>query len=575
MVYLLSRLGIVAQGFVFTVVSVIASASDISSVIISSDIPSKELGQSLFAQKCASCHSFVDDGVGPRLGTVTIDRNVDWLNAFIRNPDGVVKSGDADAVALFKKYKLVMPGFADLSNKEMTAILSYMHANNVQGVVRPAAAKNALIDPIEKRIGFSGINIAATTVAQLPASSSEHPLARVSKVASIPDTSSLFTLDMRGTLYELIGGQAKAFLDLKVKMPNFIDAPGMGSGFGSFAFHPNYEKNGLLYTAHSEKPNSKKADFGYDKSISVSVQWVITEWMTMKPGERPFSGTSREILRVDMPNNVHGIQELAFNPTAQQGDADYGMLYAGVGDGGGAQKGYGSITAPPTSIWGKIIRIDPLGSNSANHKYGIPEDNPVSTKYHSDWLGEVYAMGFRNPHRMSWDRKGRLFVSNIGQHAVESLYLVEMGSNSGWPYREGGFDIDVSKSMYDIFESHRNQKSAHYNDPIARYDHDEGNAIAGGFEYRGKKMPSLYNKFLFGDIVNGRLFEISLSEVRQGSQANISEVMLTIDGQRTTFLSYCKCSKIDLRLGMDSAGELFITTKHDGKIYSLSETFLF
>ena len=90
--------------------------------------------------------------------------------------------------------------------------------------------------------------------------------------------------------------------------------------------------------------------------------------------------------------------------------------------------------------FGKILRIDPLGTNSANGKYGIPASNPFVSDNNADTLGEIYAYGVRNPQRFAWDPKnGNMFIADIGQNIVEEISPVTAGANLGWNDWEGSF----------------------------------------------------------------------------------------------------------------------------------------
>ena len=129
--------------------------------------------------------------------------------------------------------------------------------------------------------------------------------------------------------------------------PKFIHKPGLATGFGSFAFHPDFQKNGLLYTTHVESPGSGKADFAYNDSIKVTLQWVLSEWKTETPNAFPFSGKSRELFRINMVGSFHGVQEITFNPLAKPGDEDYGLLYIGIGDGSSVEFGYPFLVHSP------------------------------------------------------------------------------------------------------------------------------------------------------------------------------------------------------------------------------------
>ena len=110
-----------------------------------------------------------------------------------------------------------------------------------------------------------------------------------------------------------------------------------------------------------------------------------------------------------MVGSFHGVQEITFNPLAKQGDEDYGLLYIGIGDGSSAEFGYPFLVHSPEKIWGSIIRIDPAGNNSANGQYGIPASNPFAKSKNPNTVREIYANGFRNPHRLTWTKKGQLW----------------------------------------------------------------------------------------------------------------------------------------------------------------------
>jgi glucose/arabinose dehydrogenase len=357
---------------------------------------------------------------------------------------------------------------------------------------------------------------------------------------------------------------------MAAEKPNFIHTPGLATGFGSFAFHPEFAKNGLLYTTHCEPAKTAKADFNFNDSIKVTLQWVVLEWKTQTPNTSPFKGASRELMRVDVESQIHGVQEVAFNPLAKPGSDDYGLLYIGIGDGGSAEHGYPFLCGSTEKIWGTVIRIDPKGTNSANGQYGIPAGNPFAESDNPNTVKEIFALGFRNPHRITWDEAGRMFIANIGHHNVENLYIIEAGNNCGWPTREGTFVIDPSQNMHNIYPLPPDDAKNNFTYPIAQYDHDEGNAISGGYDYTGKKLPQLKGKFLFGDIVKGRLFYIEMKDIKVGKQAPIQEIQVSVNGQITTLSKLCNSEKVDERFHRDRNGELLLTTKPDGKIYRIT-----
>lgn len=525
-------------------------------------------GKSSFENKCNSCHNFYYDGIGPQLAGITSENSVEWIRNFIKNPQGVIDSGDTTAQKLFKQYKAVMPSFASLPEEELNSILAYIHSK--KKYERPPVKEdtNDIKDPIPNSIETSDVVVDLKFIAQIPASSTDTPLARITKLDYQPNTGDLFIVDLRGKLYKLENGQPKVYMDMAALEPKFINQPGLATGFGSFTFHPEFTKNGLLYTAHTEPPGSAKADFSYPDSIPVLLQWVLTEWKTDAKAF-PFSGKGREMLRIDMPTGIHGMQEITFNRLAKPGDEDYGLLYIGIGDGGSAEVGHPLVSQIPQKIWGSIIRIDPSGKNSANGQYGIPPNNSFNKSDSTKTVREIYAYGFRNPHRLSWSKSGQLFAVNIGEHNIEALNMIKPGRFYGWPIREGTFLERFFNEKGKVYPLPPNDSIYHVTYPVAQLDHDESTAISGGFEYRGTAIPQLAGKYVFGDIASGKLFFVNMKDLNLGKQATIKKWNITLNGALTSLAQLCKNNRVEMRFGMDSKGELYILTKADGKVYKL------
>ncbi|UWX55643.1 PQQ-dependent sugar dehydrogenase [Maribacter litopenaei] len=207
-----------------------------------------------------------------------------------------------------------------------------------------------------------------------------------------------------------------------------------------------------------------------------------------------------------------------------------------------------------------------MGSNSDNGKYGIPSDNPFVGN--GEGIPEIWAYGFRNPHRISWDAKDplRMYVSNIGRHSLEEVNLVEKGRNYGWPNREGTFLFDSSANTEVVYPLPKDDGGYVY--PIIEYDHDEGNAVSGGYVYYGT-LDKLQGKYLFGDIPRGTIFIADVGNVSIGNQASIQKMEFLLNSKATTFNALLGGARVDLRWGMDSAGELYLFTKYDGKVYKV------
>jgi glucose/arabinose dehydrogenase len=240
-----------------------------------------------------------------------------------------------------------------------------------------------------------------------------------------------------------------------------------------------------------------------------------------------------------------------------------------IGDGGSVQVGYPFLLRGKETILGAILRIDPMGKNSMNGQYGIPPDNPLAQDQNTGALGEIYAYGFRNPHRITWSKSGEMLVFNIGQANIESINLIIPGQNYGWPTREGDFVFDPYGDLSKVYPLPANDSVYKITYPVAQYDHDEGMAISGGYEYWGTTIPLLKGKLLFGDIPTGRLFYLDMADIEQGKLAPIKEWRISIMGTQRTLKELCGTDRVDLHFGRDSRGELYILTKSDGKMYKL------
>ncbi|MGK0238002.1 MAG: glucose/arabinose dehydrogenase [Candidatus Pelagisphaera sp.] len=425
----------------------------------------------------------------------------------------------------------------------------------------------AVADPIAQ----SGLTVELKQFAEMPATSDAAPRARINAMTALRDGSGrLFVNDLRGKLYEVSSGEPKLYMDYAALVPDLHHKTGLGSGLGSVAFHPNFNSNGKFYTTHVEvtdPPRDSGQSRGFGRGWSAG---VVSEWTTSDPEADHFEGKRRELLRVALPTDVHGMQEISFNPNTKLGEADYGMLYVCLGEGGSMQTGRLGELRNLRSPLGCILRIDPAGTGSLIGDYGIPSDNPWANHEDPKVLGEIWCMGIRNPHRMTWDAggSGRMLFSDIGEMRVEEINIGEPGRDYGWPIREGvyRFDSATRHLVYDLSEVERNSEPD-LTYPVAQYDHTEGYAISGGGVYRGKNIPALYGKYIFGDIVSGRLFYVEESQLRFGSFAPVSEFNISIGGELMSLARLIGGGRVDLRLGWDAGGELYVFEKGLGIVY--------
>jgi len=534
-------------------------------------------GEELFEINCASCHEIEEAGIGPRLGGVTKVRTESELLAFIQNPAKVVESGDARAVAQYKQYKLMMPAFAYLKEAEIKAIIAYLdhetEAKNIAPLVVEVA--EAEVKRFAPPIQASPLRIELKDYVTIPPSTDKDlARTRIATMHAHPsgDGTQLVS-DQNGIIYRIKNGQVNAFLDIRPMLENFTPAPGLGTGLGSFAFHPDFMNNGLIYITYTEKPTGIVADYSYADSIKVSLQWVVSEWKTKDVSAAEFTGNHRKLLRIDVPNVVHGTQDIGFAPNLKKGDADYGMLYVGTGDGGSTIAKHPELPHNLRSLLGTIIRINPLGNNSPNGKYGIPADNPFYNNPDPKVRKEIWAYGFRNPHRLTfWDSpQGQvLLATEVGEKNVEEINLIEKGQDYGWNVREGNFAID-SRNL-DALTPVADGEAGPYRDPFAQYDHTDGNAISGGYVYEGP-LRALQDKLVFGDIIRGRLLYLDFGKGL--NDRTIYEMFVVLNGKTVAMKDIVPTPRLDLRITYDPfKKEMYLMTKGDGKIRKIVKAYL-
>ena len=367
----------------------------------------------------------------------------------------------------------------------------------------------------------------------------------------------VFVLDQTGKIWSLYvsgprSGQSSLLLDVSSRLvPLGLFATNYDErGLLGLAFHPDYQTNGLFYTFTSEPAAGHTPDFTTRKAPrsplktnEVEEQSVITEWHVN--GGIVDTRSARELLRIGKPQFNHNGGALAFGPDK--------LLYISLGDGGnendegsGHAAGGNAQSLAANNVLGKILRIDPLGRNSANHGYGIPVGNPFIGKTGAD---EIWARGFRNPYRMSFDTAtGKLWAGDVGQNDIEEADVVTRGRNYGWPVKEGTFLFDNGaclKPPHAFVYQDSPGVPSRFADPFAQYDHVDGAsvpetrvAIVGGFVYRGAKIPALTGRYIFGDYsaeigtaAAGHIFELDANnQVRELIAANRNPLALAVLG---------------------------------------------
>lgn len=481
------------------------------------------------------------------------------------------------------------------------------------GMVYAQITGNPIPQPIPKR----GLSVQIVDVARLPDSRDIRPRdqdvrqsgwARVSFVRELPD-GRRFVNDSRGVMYRLdADNRPVVYWNFHAEVP-FGVYNRLESGFIGFDFHPDFANNGLLYTVHSEHapnnpatPNFIPPGFTPDQ---VTYHNVITEWHVTNPAANTFEGTRRELLRVAhiVDTLTHPMGYVGFNPTAKPGSDDYSLLYTsgsdlGFSNGAGVHARNPDQTQRLDSVVTAILRIDPRspsvsGGTKGLGGYTIPPANRFAADGDPKTLGEIYAYGFRNAHRLSWDpTDGTMFATDIGMNQIEEVNIIRNGENYGWMKREGYWENGIVRpggALNQLFPLAADVLNGRTPDgftyPVAIYDHDEGIAISGGFPYYGRIAP-LHGKFVFGDIARGRLFAADVAAMKKADDgvphtvAPVEEIQLYVrdDANNRTYVTFPElvestletpAMRADLHISVSRDGELFITSRQDGTVRML------
>ena len=409
--------------------------------------------------------------------------------------------------------------------------------------------------------------------------------ARMMLLVDEPGTRRMFVNDMRGPIYSVsYDGEALVeYLDLSAPRWGLsVQSDRRERGFQSFAFHPQFNRSGTggfgkFYTLLDSSNTAPAPDFapgGGDDTHDT----ILLEWAARNPDAAVYDGgPPRELLRFEQPFRNHNAGLISFNPLALNGDSEFGLLYMGFADGGSGGDPL-NLAQNRGGPYGKILRIDPLGSNSNNGKYGIPVSNPYTNDNNADTLGEIYAWGLRNPQRYSWDpANGNLFVADIGQGIVEEISLVRPGTNLGWNKWEGSFSFASRRAIN--LENPRGDNDVTY--PVVEYGHEDPllpsrSSVTVGPVYRQSTIAQLENLLLFGDIPSGEVFYIHADNLPDGGQDAMRRILFNHNGATKTLLQLIQeknaeqgrepATRADLRFGVGPEGQIFLLNKGDGVV---------
>jgi hypothetical protein len=398
-----------------------------------------------------------------------------------------------------------------------------------------------------------------------------------------PGSGRLFVNDMQGPVYTIsYDGDVELYLDINDTgwgVP--VEYTGREQGVQSFALHPQFGVSGTagygkLYAWMDSTDKAPEPDFvsggGQDSHDTVLVEFTARDARAATYD----GGPPRVLLRVEQPFRNHNGGYIAFNPLASSGDPDFGMLYVGLADGGSGGDPMDQAQNLG-AVFGKILRIQPLGTNSRNGRYGIPVDNPYAS-VGGGTIAEIFASGLRNPQGLAWDRvNGNMFVTDIGQNIIEELTLVTAGADLGWNSWEGSYRF-ISRQAVDLNDP-RSEPAVTY--PVAEYGQidpilQSRSAAGGVVVYRDDAIPQLEGRVLFADFPQGEIFHLPADDLPEGGQDAIRRVLLRGGGDTRTLLQVVAekrreqgrepAVRVDLRFGTGSDGRLFLMNKHDGVI---------
>ena len=549
-------------------------------------------------------------------------------------------SSDGEIYVAIKKGipPTMMAGWdGHISDADTWSIVNYLRALAAKKeiVLAPAAA----VDPTPRQKLLLADYIQMPVTGDPDGENTRGLLARINFMRDEPGGRRFFVNDLNGPLY-IIDKQTKhitTYLDFN----GFADRPGLfrrltfqrnfATGLTNFIFDPDYERNGVFYTIHMEDSTVAAAAgprsgvvpgldlTGYEttpavptpapSTVPITRESILIEWTDRDIRNTTFEGTARELLRLQLPSPIHPLGEMAFNPAARPGHPDWRVMYVGSGDSGTGEQRDSRRLNPQRldTIVGKILRIVPdlrahtdTSSVSENGRYRIPNDNPFASTEGA--RKEIWALGVRNPHRLTWfvdpsrPAVPQLLAFNIGLTAWETALIIRKGANYGYPLREGpqamtldgmrpvpaddAIPVQISDTI-----ARGTTKPAY---PVIAYPHTAvgGDAIAGGFVYRGSAIPALNDKLVFGDITTGRIWYTDRADLLRADDGDpatlaplhevdaglrqLAEATFRSRGGRGAVLPGAAAvagrGRVDLRFAEDNAGELYVLTKSDGMI---------
>jgi glucose/arabinose dehydrogenase len=286
---------------------------------------------------------------------------------------------------------------------------------------------------------------------------------------AFPGNGDVWVLEQKGKIRVIRDGKLidAPLLDLRSKLIKKVNNGYEERGLLSIALHPQFKTNKKFYVFYSA-PSSNGSNH----------KDVIAEYTLPSNGDQIDPNSGRIILTQEKPDGNHNGACLQFGHD--------GYLYFSFGDGGGQGDKHGDIGNGQRMdvLLGKILRVD-INTDSG---YVVPKDNPFVGR--TDVRPEIWAYGFRNPWRFSFDKvTGQLFAGDVGQDLWEEVDIVNKGANYGWRLMEGTHCYNPATGC----------NITGITMPITEYNHKEGVCVIGGYVYNGQQLTVLKRKYIFAD----------------------------------------------------------------------------
>jgi putative heme-binding domain-containing protein len=349
-------------------------------------------------------------------------------------------------------------------------------------------------------------------------------------IARCPGSDRLFIGELRGTIYSLANkpdAKPEVFVDLNKEFTSLVPHPNSKevNALYGLVFHPDFQMNRYCYVCYVLSRKEAKPEFLPDGSRVSRFKVTDTDPPRIDP-------KSEEIV-ITFQGDGHNGGDLHFGKD--------GMLYISTGDGRGPNPPDPLNTGQDCSdLLSSVLRID-VNKKDPGLNYAVPKDNPfVGMK---DVRPEIWAFGFRNPWRMSIDRKtGDLWVGDVGWESWEMVYKVKKGGNYGWSITEGRLPAKPDQKI----------GPTPILAPTIELSHTISCSVNGGYVYRGKKFPELEGAYIFGDWETRRIWAARFDGDRLKEMPE-----LTKPNVRTT------------AFGEDNDGEIFYVDYDTGFMHTL------